>query len=47
MSHSFLPSINYVPGDKTVNGKLSLNYPYSLVDVNHESKSLIFITCDE
>lgn len=47
MSHIFLPSINYASGDKTVNSKLPLNYLYSLVDVNHENKFLMFITCDE
>lgn len=47
MSHFILPSINYAPGDKTVNSKLPLNYLDSLVDGNHESKPLMFTTCDE
>lgn len=47
MCHFFSSLSNYAPGDKTVNSKLPLNYPYSLVDMNHEGKFLISITCDE
>lgn len=46
-NESFFPIYQLCPQEPTVNSKLSLNYPYLLVKVNHESNLLIFITQDE